>query len=368
MRARIVSLETYPVGLPFRKPYVSAAGALERREMVLVRLLSSDGNEGWGDAVPLSLRGGASLARVRQDLEGCREALALARFEMPKFAGVEVIGALTRCRVTGASSPALGALNTALLDLAGKWAGKPVWSLLGAWRAERVPCNGTLGADEPEQAAAEAAALAAAGFTTLKVKVGVAGDRERLRAVRAAVGEEMRLRVDANRAWDVPTAIDQLQAIDAEVGLELAEQPCAALAELAEVRARTNVPVAADESVASRADARAAIQLQACDAATIKLAKVGGTREALMLSRWLPSYLSSALDSPLGIAAALHTAQKLQRYPYAESLAHGLSTSALFSDNIAHTGELHGSALLPPPGPGLGVEVDRLAVRRLRIA
>ena len=230
-----------------------------------------------------------------------------------------------------------------------------------------VPCNGTLGGGDPATVAAAAAELAAAGFRTLKVKVGTGADRERLAAVREAAGADVKLRIDANGAWDVDRAIEEITAIDDEVGLELVEQPCGDLRELAAVAERVGVPIVADESVADSTDARRAIDLAACDAATLKLAKVGGPREALRIAATLPSYLSSALDSPLGIAAAVHTAQVLPGDGFVAGLAHGRATSSLFADNVAAHEHLSGPEIQAPTAPGLGVEVDRDAVERLAI-
>lgn len=357
---RLATVETFPVALPFREPYVTATGTLTAREMVLVRIRDDDGAEGWGDAVPMTLRGGDGLARVRSDLARAgAEVLAGADLD-PGDAGTALLSDAARL---GTCPPALAALDMALLDLCGRVDGKPAWELLGAEDARPVACNGTLGADEPATIRDAAARLSGEGFATLKVKVGTGEDRERVAAVREGGGPAVLIRVDANRAWDVERAVEELAAMAAEWGLELAEQPCADVEELAEVRARTDVPIVADESVATAADAARARDAGACDAVTIKLAKVGGPRRALELAEILPSYLSSALDSPLGIAAAVATAQALPERGY----AHGLSTSALFAENVAEVSGLIGPSLEPSGLPGLGVEVDEGAVRRLVI-
>jgi len=127
------------------------------------------------------------------------------------------------------------------------------------------------------------------------------------------------------------------------------------------------VPIVADESVASASDAGRAAELGACDAATLKLAKVGGPRAALRIASLLPCFLSSALDSPLGIAAAAHTAQALPGEGFVAGLAHGLATSGLFADNVAADDNLRGNSIVLTDSPGLGVEIDRDAVERLRI-
>jgi L-alanine-DL-glutamate epimerase-like enolase superfamily enzyme len=352
---RIIALEAFPVAIPFREPYVTATGTLERREMILVRL-TAGGEAGWGDAVPLSLRGGDPLDEVLTDLEGaCRELLVGATLGPDAGSGL-----VEACAEAGASPPALAAVDAALLDLAGRSSGEPAWQLLGARSAGAVECNGTLGGGDSGEVAGRAAELARAGFRTLKIKVGTGADRERVEAVRDAADPSVALRVDANGSWDVETATAELGAMGA---LELAEQPCATLEELAEMRGLVEVPVVADESVGSAVEAERAQEIRACDAATLKLSKVGGPRRALAIAAGLPCYLSSALDSPLGIAAAAATARAMPPAGF----AHGLATSLLFADNVADASAMLGPTIEPTGAPGLGVEVDEAAVERLLI-
>lgn len=361
---RIASLDTFPIGLPFARPYRSAAGRLERREMVVVRIASEDGAVGWGDAVPLSLRGGPRLEAVRRDLEeACRPALRGADLGEAATAHAAGVG---RCREAGAGAQALSAIDVALLDLAGKVGGEPAWRLLGAAAPGPVICNATIGADAPERAAAAAATAVRSRFTTIKVKVGDDGDVERMRAVRVAAGPDPALRIDANGIWPEQRAVERITTI-AGLGLELAEQPCATLAGLAAVRARTGVPVVADESVSDLADARAAVAANACDAATLKLAKVGGPLAAIAIAAQAPAYLSSALDSVLGIAAAAHTARALPQRGFAAGLAHGLATAPLFTDNVADDRPWSGPQIELGERPGLGIDVDESAIARLRL-
>lgn len=200
MSLRVRSLETFPIGLPFGRPYVTATGRLDRREMIVVRIRSEDGATGYGDAVPMSLRGGPGLDAVSSDLADiCAPLLPDIDF------GADPVGtipdALARCRDGGAGPQAVSAVDIALLDLIGRSTGLPAWRLLGASRAEPVVCNGTLGADEPATAAEQAAAMCRDGFGTLKVKVGSGDDLARIEAVRAASGPETKLRIDANGAW-----------------------------------------------------------------------------------------------------------------------------------------------------------------------
>jgi L-alanine-DL-glutamate epimerase-like enolase superfamily enzyme len=255
----------------------------------------------------------------------------------------------------------------AILDLAGKAAGRPVWSLLGAEAAEPVRCNATLVAAAPDDVAADARRWAERGFTSFKLKLGSGDDVAQVRAVREALGADARIRLDANASWSVAEALGVLRMVE-PLDVELVEQPVATLRELAEVRSATAIPIAADESVERVKDARRAAGAEACDLATVKLAKVGGVGEANGIANELPIYLSSALDGPFGIAAAAHAAQALRFEGPAAGLAHGLATQLLFAETIAtRECELDGDRLRPPAGPGLGVEIDEDAVAAHRI-
>ena len=159
-----------------------------------------------------------------------------------------------------------------------------------------------------------------------------------------------------------PLATDLLNLIE-PFGIELAEQPVSGLRAMARVAAETRIPLAADEAVASEADAHRAVQRRSCRYATAKLSKVGGAGAARQIARVIPTYLSSALDGPVGIAAAAHAAQILREDDSDPGLAHGLATQRLFAETIAtRECELRGGELHLPEGPGLGVELDEDAL------
>ncbi|HVD87170.1 MAG TPA: mandelate racemase/muconate lactonizing enzyme family protein [Solirubrobacterales bacterium] len=358
---RLASVEVIPYALPFKKPYVTARGTLRRREMVLLRVRDEDGVVGLGEAVPLSLRGGATLEQVVRELRGWAEDRA----------------------VEGLSAPGRCAVETALVDLrgrrtAGKEAGK-------GEEVEAVACHATLVAEPPEEVAAEAERWARDGFTTFKLKLGAetaresdmrtplrsreVGDVEQVRAVRKAVGTEARIRVDVNEAWDLETAKRILAELE-PLGIELAEQPVAGLEAMAELAASTSIPLAADESVATVDEAERAAALGACAYTGIKLSKVGGPEQALAVADVLPAYATSALDGPVGIAASAQVALSLAEtgHPERLHLAHGLATQRLFASTVAAVEcELRDGMLHLPPGPGLGVEIDEEALQAHRL-
>jgi L-alanine-DL-glutamate epimerase-like enolase superfamily enzyme len=370
---KIAAVEVIPYALPFRESYVTARGRLDRREMVLLRLHSDDGLVGLGEAVPLSLRGGIALEQVIGELRRLAERDALDELTL-------------QSESIGLSAPARCAALTALMDLRGRHAAAADHPAAarsssqpqggrngdrggGAGAPQPIECNATLVAGKPAAVAAEAARWAEDGFETFKLKLGTGDDFGQAYGVREAVGPRARIRVDANAAWDVETAKRILKSLE-PLEIELAEQPVATLEEAAEVATSTSIPIAGDESVESRVDAERALDMGACALTGVKLSKVGGPEAAIEIAEVLPSYISSALDGPVGIAAAAQVAQTLREVAGADDpgLAHGLATQRLFSSTIASVEcEVRDGMLHPPPGPGLGVEIDEAALAAHRI-
>jgi o-succinylbenzoate synthase len=166
---------------------------------------------------------------------------------------------------------------------------------------------------------------ALAGFPVVKVKVGrrdPRADLDLVAAVRDAVGPDVALRVDANGGWDVETAEEMIRRLT-PYGLELVEQPVAALDDLARLRRRTDVPLAADECVRSVGDARCVAALHAADAVVLKVQPLGGVRMALRVaeSAGVPALVTSMRETSIGIAAGLALAAALPELPYACGLA-----------------------------------------------
>jgi O-succinylbenzoate synthase len=224
----------------------------------------------------------------------------------------------------------------------------------GDWPApvrDSVPVNATVPVVSPE--AAHALVLAS-GCATAKMKVADPGsalgdDLARVEAVRDALGTSGRLRVDANGAWDVDTAVAAITALDrAAAGLEYVEQPCATVEELAAVRRRVDVPIAADESIRRASDPYRVRDLEAADIAVLKVQPLGGVRACLRIAEdiGMPVVVSSALETSLGLAAGVALAAALP------SLAHacGLATRALLTADVA-------TPELAPVNGALGVGV-----------
>lgn len=200
-----------------------------------------------------------------------------------------------------------------------------------------VPVNVTVPAVGPEQAAA--IVRASAGCRTAKVKVAEPGQTEaddlaRVEAVRDALGPGGKVRIDVNGAWDVDTAVRRLRLL-ARFDLEYVEQPCATVEELADVRRKVDVPVAADESIRRAEDPLRVARLGAADIAVLKVQPLGGVRACLRIAEQigLPVVVSSALETSVGIAAGVALAAALPELPY----ACGLATLQLLDGDVTST-------------------------------
>ncbi|MEV0801469.1 o-succinylbenzoate synthase [Kribbella sp. NPDC050281] len=208
-----------------------------------------------------------------------------------------------------------------------------------------VPVNCTVPAIGPSKAAE---IVRASGCGTAKVKVAepgqtLADDLERVEAVRDAIGAG-RVRIDANGAWSVDEAVKSLKEL-ARFDLEYVEQPCAAVEDLAAVRRRTDVPVAADESIRRAEDPLLVKKLEAADIAVLKVQPIGGVRACLEIAEQigLPVVVSSALETSVGIAAGVALAAALPDLPY----ACGLATVSMFTSEVVAEPLLPVDGLLP---------------------
>jgi len=230
-----------------------------------------------------------------------------------------------------------------------RWWASAVESATVGWPAplrSSVPVNCIVPAVGPEQAHA---IVTASGCRTAKVKVAEPGqtaadDEARVEAVRDALGPAGGLRVDANAAWDVDTAVARIRALDRWT-LEYVEQPCASVEELVALRRRVDVRVAADEVVRRAVDPAGVDLREACDVVVLKVQPLGGVRAALEVAQahGLPCVVSSALESSVGLAAGVALAAALPELPF----ACGLGSLALFTADVSSTPLLPVDGALP---------------------
>ena len=217
-----------------------------------------------------------------------------------------------------------------------RWLSSALESALTGWPApvrDRVPVNVTVPATGPQRARE---IVAASRCRTAKVKVAERGqsdrdDFDRVEAVRDALGPDGKIRVDANGGWDVDGARRMLRGL-ARFGLEYAEQPCATLEEMAELRRYVDTPLAADESIRRAEDPLRVRAAGAADIVVLKVQPLGGVRAALRIAEacGLPVVVSSAVDTSVGLAAGVALGAALPDLPY----ACGLATMSLLNGDV----------------------------------
>jgi L-alanine-DL-glutamate epimerase-like enolase superfamily enzyme len=268
------------------------------------------------------------------------------------YDGVTLEEAEQAIRAGSGSPQGLAALDIAQADLSSRIEGRPIAAARTEQPAGSIGVSAAIGATDRAGAAREAARAVEAGFGTVKLKVGVGDDAGRVAAVRAAVGPDVAIRIDANGAWDVDQALAALRSL-APARIELCEEPVHGVAGLAAVRARLDgeIPIAMDET-AREPDALAS---GACDLVCLKVAECGGITRlwaAADTARAAGSevYVGSTYDGPIGIAAGLHAAAALGP----DIPACGLATLSLF-DDVRDPFPVGDGRIQVPRGPGLGI-------------
>ncbi len=323
----IRSVEVLPLRLRLREPFAVAYATIEHVQTVLVRLTVDDGTIGWGEATPDEHVTGESF---EESVAALRDRLAPAVVGL-SVDDVDGIVALID-EVAPATPAARAAIDVAVHDAAAQRSGLPLWRFLerriaavGGVRSSKdhLQISRVVSKLDPDAMAVAAAAHVAAGFSTVKLKVGEPEDWEldveRVAAVRAAVGPDIGIKVDANQGWRVPdVAVIAMSAMRASEP-RYVEQPVDRLdiEGLAEVRRRVpGVAVMADEAVAGEADVRRVVELGAADLVNLKLMKTGGLvhavrADALCAAAGIGTQIGTMVESSVASAAGLHLAMAL---------------------------------------------------------
>lgn len=350
----IAEVSTLIARMPLHTPFVTALRTASHVESVVVSVTDGEGNTGVGEAPQVWRVTGESLAGARSCVDGPLRDAVLGGDPDDLNALLDRVDAA----VVG-NHGAKAAVDVALHDLAAKRLGVSLTRYLGG-SATTAPTDVTLSAAGTDALVAAAARRVAEGFTVLKIKVGAdpAGDIARIKAVRAAVGEEIGLRLDANQGWNAKEAVHIIGRFeDAGLGIEFVEQPTPArdLDALAYVTGRTITPIMADESVFGVRDLVEVIERRAADMVNVKLAKCGGIRAARTLfglarAHGMGTIVGSMMESHIGVTAAA-------------SLVAAFGTTAVSDLDAAWwltappLTYAEGRIVLPS-GPGLGVTVD----------
>lgn len=336
-----------PFSLRLTSPFETAAGAVDRREGLLVRV---DGEPaGLGEATP--------LAGWTEPFVDCLAALE----DLDDREPVRSTGDLPDMAATPA---ARHGIELALLDRGARRSGVPLYRQLGgARRVVSVPANATVGDDEPRETVDACLEAAGRGYRTIKIKVGarpMAADLERLARVRERLDPSIELRVDANAAWDeteAGAAVDEL----ARLGIAVVEQPLppADLDGHAALRGR-GVDVAVDESVREHG-VEAVVEAKAADVVVVKPMVLGGVARSVTAAEraraaGLDVIVTTTVDAVVARTAAVHLAAALD-----VDRACGLATASMLAGDLADDpAAVVDGAVTVPQSAGHGVSVGDL--------
>lgn len=309
---KIAKIETGQISIPLVTPFKTSLRTVDSVCDTLVKITTDDGQTGYGEAPPTAVITGDTNGSVR---------CAIEEFIAPNLTGMEIedldgiMKKLHGCILKNTSAKA--AVDMAVYDLYAKSCGKPLYKVLGGHR-NRIETDLTISVNDIDEMVADSLKAVEQGFGILKIKVGKEGvrDVERIRAIRQAVGSQVRLRIDANQGWSPKEAVRIIRSLeDAGVEMDLVEQPVAAhdFAGMQYVTSQVYTPILADESVFSLEDAIRLIQGRAADLINIKLMKTGGIYEALKICAVAESFgvecmIGCMLESKVAVSAAAHLA------------------------------------------------------------
>lgn len=364
---RITDIQAIPIRIPLKHPFIIALGTLTHSNHVLVHMTDEEGRAGWGETTTFHSVYGydqKALYHVLQDhlipavrgldLENMADLHARMDLAIP-------FNLMAKCGI-----------DLAAHDLMGQRLQMPVYGWIGGKRVDRIPLAMALGIDDPERMAARAEALVAEGCSVIKIKIGLDPDQDvrRVRAVREAIGSDIKLRADANQGYDRPSAMKVLRETEA-LDLEWLEQPlpCWDLQGLSMLAKASSTPIAVDESVYTAHDAQMVIGLEAADAVNIKLPRCGGLYRAQRIAAvceaaGIPCFLGGCVETTPGTAAQAHF---YAATPGVGSAAEMEGPWSYVDDVVKTPLVLEKGQILVPQGPGFGVEMDEEKVKRYRV-
>jgi L-Ala-D/L-Glu epimerase len=359
---KIKAIEIFKFDVPLKSPFRISLGTLNAANDVLIKVYTDKGLVGFGEACPFPPITGEtqdtnlSMARSIRDMLIGRNPLAIESL-------VAEMGPMAH------SNPSVvAAYDMAMFDILGKAAGLPVFRLLGGDKST-FETDVTTGIDTPEAMAASAKMNADRGYKTLKAKVGLDPDEDtaRIKAIREAIGPDIKLRIDANQGWTVPQAIYALNRM-AQYKIQLVEQPVVAWDTngLKTVRAESPIPIMADEALFLPADAIKLIRADACDYFNIKLMKAGGILNSVRIAHIADAanmrcMVGCMLESKIALTAAAHVVASQKNIVYAD--LDGNDEHVV--DPITGGMTVKAGVISLPETPGLGVDVEPAFLKKL---
>jgi len=353
----ISRVELFKLSIPLIEPFTTSLGREDAAENVLVKISTTEGITGFGECSPYMPINGESqdtcfivgqyFARVLKgrnplDIAGCLQLMD------------QVIYANTSIK---------SAFDIALYDIASQHAGLPLYRFIGGEKNKTIITDYTVSIDTPEKMAADALKILQQGYPAIKVKLGRNGatDVDRMKAIRAAVGPAIPLRIDANQGWQVEEAIATLNAL-APLDIQHCEEPIARwnYLQLPKVKRESPIPIMADESCGDQHDAARLIELNACDYMNIKLGKSGGIYNALQIVS-----LAEQANIHLQVGAMLESRLAMSAFAHfslcSTNIVHfDFDTALMFTEDPVTGGIVYkaNGVVEVPDTPGLGAVVN----------
>jgi muconate cycloisomerase len=367
--ATIQTIETFIVDVPTIRPHVLAMATMRTQAMVFVQVRCSDDVDGWGEGTTI---GGLSYGD--ESPESIK--LTIDTYIAPQLRGTEASAAaaatLLRKSVVG-NHFARNAVETALLDAAGKRAGLPVSELLGGRLRDRLPVLWTLASGDTARDIAEAEEMIdKRRHRAFKLKIGkrdLLADVAHVAAIKQALGDHASIRVDVNQAWDEATAKRGV-AMLADVGVDLVEQPIAGsnVAGMARLAAMGRTAIMVDEGLRGPVDALRHATEAAADVFAVKIAQSGGLRAGKAVAgiaeaAGISLYGGTMLEGPIGSVASAQLFATFAELAFGTELFGPL---LLTEDLLAEPLDYSDFSLAVPTGPGLGLQLDEDKVRAFR--
>lgn len=353
---KITDIKIGTLKTPLKTPFKTAVRCVDEMVEVIVKIETDAEVSGWGAAPP--------TAKVTGDTVGSIVG-AIGDTIRPQLLGAnaeDLEDCLARLNdsITRNTSPK-AAVDIALHDLWARSIGRPVWQLFGG-SGKQIKTDVTVSVDTPEKMTADAIAAKESGFDTIKIKLGIDSEVDllRLRTIRSAVGDGMKVRIDANQGWTPKEAVHLLEHIESEgFNIDIVEQPVKAydLKGMAFVTQRSPFPVVADESCWSPSDAIRILESGAADMVNIKLMKCGGIKAARQIvaiadAMGAKAMMGVMLEGRISSAAAVHLASAYDTITRADIDGPLLSKT----DPTKGGPQYDGAVITPNATPGFGVE------------
>lgn len=364
------SIETVLVEIPTIRPHKMAVATMQTQTLVLVKITSQDGFIGWGEATTI---GGLSYGEESpQSIQTNIQRYFAPLLKNLRNENIAQIMQLLKRNVQG-NRFAKCAIQTALLDIQAQRLNLPLSELLGGRLRDSVPVLWVLASGNTEKDIAEAKSMIAQKrHNTFKLKIGsraVEEDVEHVLAIQQALGDEISIRVDVNRAWSELQAIKGIQMLQ-DGGIDLIEQPCAIdnLAAMQRLTRKFDLAIMADESLMGPHSAYQIAQHNGASVFAVKIAQSGGPIEGCEVAKiaqlaGIDLYGGTMLEGPVGTIASAHTFSTFENLSYGTELFGPL----LLTEQILKTPlQYQNFELLIPQTAGLGIELDENKIEQFR--